>query len=102
MVRQYHILPLSFNVFYLLRHNVKGIDIICSPEKRFARTDFKASINYISLQSTPVEIEANTLMFLRYFNSIPYVKASSVVETGSSSLGSSSPRKLRKIDYPPT
>jgi len=36
------------------------------------RTDFK-----------PVEIEANTLMFLRYFNSIPYVKASSVYESGS-------------------
>jgi putative transposase len=36
------------------------------------RTDFK-----------PVEIEANTSMFLRYFNSIPYVKASSVYESGS-------------------
>jgi len=36
------------------------------------RTDFK-----------PVEIEANTLMFLKYFNSIPYVKASSVYESGS-------------------
>jgi len=32
---------------------------------------------------TPVEIEANTLMFLRYLNSIPYVKASSVYESGS-------------------
>jgi len=32
---------------------------------------------------TPVEIEANTSMFLRYFNSIPYVKASSVYESGS-------------------
>jgi len=32
---------------------------------------------------TPAEIESSTLMFLRYFNSIPYVKASSVYEPGS-------------------
>ena len=43
---------------------LKQVGMVC--------TDFK-----------PVEIEANTLMFLRYFNSIPYVKASSVNESGS-------------------
>lgn len=31
---------------------------------------------------TPVEIESSTLMSLRYFNSIPYIKASSVYEPG--------------------
>lgn len=43
---------------------LKKVGMVC--------TDFK-----------PVEIEANTLMSLRYFNSIPYVKASSVDESGS-------------------
>ena len=32
---------------------------------------------------TPAEIESSTLMFLRYFNSIPHIKASSVYEPGS-------------------
>lgn len=55
--------------------------------------DFNASINIeneglkqvgmVRTDFKPVEIEANTLMFLRYFNSIPYVKASSVYESGS-------------------
>jgi len=40
-------------------------------------------IGTVRTELTPVEIEANTLMFLRYFNSIPYVKASSVYESGS-------------------
>ncbi len=40
-------------------------------------------VGAVRIELTPVEIEANTLMFLRYFNSIPYVKASSVYESGS-------------------
>lgn len=40
-------------------------------------------VGAVRIELTPVEIEANTLMFLRYFNSIPYVKASSVYEPGS-------------------
>jgi len=40
-------------------------------------------VGTVRIELTPVEIEANTLMFLRYFNSIPYVKASSVYESGS-------------------
>jgi len=40
-------------------------------------------IGTVRTELTPVEIEANTSMFLRYFNSIPYVKASSVYESGS-------------------
>ncbi len=35
------------------------------------------------LTLTPVEIEANTLISLKYLNSIPYVKASAVAEPGS-------------------
>lgn len=55
--------------------------------------DYNSSINLenkglkhvdtVRTELTPGEIEANTLMFLRYFNSIPYVKASSVYESGS-------------------
>ncbi|MDO9517511.1 MAG: transposase [Methanosarcinaceae archaeon] len=55
--------------------------------------DYNASINIeneglkqvgmVRTEFKPVEIEANTLIFLRYFNSIPYVKASSVNESGS-------------------
>jgi Putative transposase DNA-binding domain. len=41
------------------------------------------SVGAVRIELTPVEIETNTLMFLRYFNSIPYVKASSVKEAGS-------------------
>ena len=40
-------------------------------------------IGTVRTELTPVEIEANTSMFLRYFNSIPYVKASSIYESGS-------------------
>jgi putative transposase len=40
-------------------------------------------IGTVRTELTPVEIEANTLMSLRYLNSIPYVKASSVHESGS-------------------
>jgi putative transposase len=40
-------------------------------------------VGAVRIELTPVEIEANTSMFLRYFNSIPYVKASSVNESGS-------------------
>jgi putative transposase len=40
-------------------------------------------IGTVRTELTPVEIEANTLMSLRYFNSIPHVKASSVYESGS-------------------
>jgi len=40
-------------------------------------------VGTVRTELTPVEIEANTLVFLRYFNSIPYVKASSVNESGS-------------------
>jgi putative transposase len=40
-------------------------------------------VGAVRIEFTPVEIEANTLMSLRYFNSIPYVKASSVYESGS-------------------
>lgn len=40
-------------------------------------------VGTVRTELTPVEIEANTLMFLRYFNCIPYVKASSVYESGS-------------------
>ena len=43
---------------------LKQVGMVC--------TDFK-----------PVEIEANTSMFLRYFNSIQYIKASSFYESGS-------------------
>ncbi len=41
------------------------------------------AINWRDSWLTPVEIEASTLMSLKYLNSIPYVKASSVYETGS-------------------
>lgn len=40
-------------------------------------------VGAVRIEFTPVEIEANTLMSLRYFNSIPYVKASLVYESGS-------------------
>jgi putative transposase len=40
-------------------------------------------IGTVRTELTPVEIEASTLMSLRYLNSIPYVKASSVYESGS-------------------
>jgi len=46
-------------------------------------TEGLKQIGTVRTELTPVEIEANTLMFLRYFNSIPYVKASSVYESGS-------------------
>jgi hypothetical protein len=55
--------------------------------------DYNSSINIeteglkqvgtVRTELTPVEIEANTSMFLGYFNSIPYIKASSVYESGS-------------------
>ncbi len=55
--------------------------------------DYNSSINIeneglkrvgmVRTELTPVEIESSTLLFLRYFNSIPYVKASSVNESGS-------------------
>jgi len=55
--------------------------------------DYNSSINIeneglkrvgtVRTELTPVEIESSTLLFLRYFNSIPYVKASSVNEPGS-------------------
>jgi transposase len=40
-------------------------------------------IGTVRTELTPVEIEPSTLMSLRYINSIPYVKASSVYESGS-------------------
>ncbi len=40
-------------------------------------------IGAVRTEFTPVEIESNTLASLRYLNSIPYVKASSVMEAGS-------------------
>lgn len=40
------------------------------------------SVGMERTELTPAEIEANTLMSLRYFNSIPNVKASSVYEIG--------------------
>lgn len=40
-------------------------------------------VGTVRTELTPAEIEANTLMSLRYLNSIPYVKASSVMESGS-------------------
>ena len=46
-------------------------------------TEGLKQIGTVRTELTPVEIEANTLMFLGYFNSIPYVKASSVYESGS-------------------
>ncbi len=46
-------------------------------------TEGLKQIGTVRTESTPVEIEANTLMSLEYFNSIPYVKASSVYESGS-------------------
>jgi putative transposase len=55
--------------------------------------DYNSSINIeseglkrvgtVRTELTPVEIESSTLLFLGYFNSIPYVKASSVNEPGS-------------------
>jgi hypothetical protein len=42
-----------------------------------------ARIGTMRIESTPVEIESSTLMSLRYFNSIPYVKASSIYKPGS-------------------
>jgi len=55
--------------------------------------DYNSSINIeneglkqvgtVRTELTPVEIESSTLVFLRYFNSIPYVKARSVNEPGS-------------------
>ncbi|NMG82736.1 MAG: transposase [Methanosarcinales archaeon] len=35
------------------------------------------------IESTPVEIETSTLISVKYFNSIPHIKASSVYESGS-------------------
>jgi putative transposase len=40
-------------------------------------------IGTVRTELTPVEIESSTLMSLEYLNSIPYVKASSVYESGS-------------------
>ena len=40
-------------------------------------------IGAVRIELTPVEIESSTLSSLRYLNSIPYVKASSVYESGS-------------------
>ena len=40
-------------------------------------------VGTVRTELTPVEIESSTLLFLGYFNSIPYVKASSVDEPGS-------------------
>jgi putative transposase len=40
-------------------------------------------VGAVRIELTPVEIESTTLKSLRYLNSIPYVKASSVVEPGS-------------------
>jgi len=40
-------------------------------------------IGTVRTELTPVEIESSTLMSLKYLNSIPYVKASSVYESGS-------------------
>lgn len=40
-------------------------------------------IGTVRTELTPVEIESSTLMSLRYLNSIPYVKASLVYESGS-------------------
>ncbi len=40
-------------------------------------------IGMVRTELTPVEIESSTLTSLKYFNSIPYVKASSVYESGS-------------------
>ncbi len=40
-------------------------------------------VGTVRTELTPVEIESSTLMSLRYLNSIPYVKASSVYESGS-------------------
>lgn len=66
---------------------------ICKTCGNVMDRDHNASINIeieglkqvgtVHTELTPVEIEANTSMFLRYFNSIPYVKASSVYESGS-------------------
>ncbi|MBZ0174184.1 MAG: transposase [Candidatus Methanoperedens sp.] len=43
-------------------------------------------VGTVRTELTPVEIEANTSMFLRYLNNIPYIRASSVYESGSSRL----------------
>lgn len=66
---------------------------VCKKCSNVMDRDYNSSINMeieglkqigtVRTELTPVEIEANTLMFLRYFNSIPYVKASSVYESGS-------------------
>jgi Transposase and inactivated derivatives len=66
---------------------------VCKKCSNVMDRDYNSSINMeieglkqigtVRTELTPVEIEANTLMFLRYFNSIPYVKASSVKESGS-------------------
>ncbi len=40
-------------------------------------------VGAVRTELTPAEIDANTLMSLRYLNNIPYIKASSVVEPGS-------------------
>jgi Transposase and inactivated derivatives len=66
---------------------------VCKKCSNVMDRDYNSSINMeieglkqigtVRTELTPVEIEANTLMFLRYFNSIPYVKASSVKEAGS-------------------
>ncbi len=66
---------------------------VCKKCSNVMDRDYNSSINIeneglkqigtVRTELTPEEIEANTLMFLRYFNSIPYVKASSVYESGS-------------------
>lgn len=40
-------------------------------------------IGTVRTELTPVETESNTLTSMEYLNSIPYVKASSVYESGS-------------------
>jgi putative transposase len=66
---------------------------VCKNCSNVMDRDYNSSINMeneglkkigtVRIELTPVEIESSTLVSLRYFNNIPYVKASSVYESGS-------------------
>ncbi|MFA4934963.1 MAG: transposase [Candidatus Methanoperedens sp.] len=66
---------------------------VCKNCGKVMDRDYNSSINIeteglkqvgmVRTELTPVEIESSTLTSLRYFNSIPYVKASLVYESGS-------------------
>jgi transposase len=74
-------MPLDKRVYVCKKCN-NGVDRDYNSADNMENEGLK-QVGAVHIELTPVEIEANTSMFLRYFNSIPYVKASSVNESGS-------------------